>query len=492
MAQKQGNFVVYETGNDTFVLDKLRGSVLVADTKEFSSTDFNTQNGFPERVRASRPQLENFFHTEETVNAQNNKIRDFETRKKSERPTTFFIAETISCPLSCTYCFEADTRAAGDKKRLVEKDIEGIDRTIIQYRYLAKLPSDKICLNLFGGEPLQPAFFGLNEGLLDLAKKRGYFVDVITSGATMTPAYLDLLSRHRDRIREVDITLDGVKETHDSQRPIGKNGSQRGSYDLVVRAIDQLLERGVRVLAKQNLGNAGLKDLERHVGEMQQRGWYGKDFVHGINLIQDYGGVNTNGQKIDNEGAYLLAAIDTFSKPEMKLVLERTRFEGIKFVEGLAHASRGLVRKDGSVPFDAYPRYAHCHPTDGTTVTIAPNGDLYGCNWSIGKTKPFGNIFRNPDFASLISTFVKNVVDNPLCSLCNVSTSCGGGCRHAQMMASQEVYHLTCQDGVYKAQKTFLEGARQRGLFDRKGRDFLVASDGFNFNYAYENRAKLD
>lgn len=490
MSQKQGNFVVYRTPSDIFVVDKIRGGVLVAEPQTFDSYNFDTTNGFAIEDRRKTPGLEHFFHDEGTVRQGNEKLREFERLKQNTRPTTFFIAETISCPLSCGYCFEKDARGKDDKKRLVEEDIRKIDQTIEAYRKSAGIGNDKVCVNLFGGEPLQPAFFELNKGLLELARDRGYFVDVITSGATITGQYLDLLTDHKNRIREVDITLDGPKEIQDRQRPIGKPGSQRGTYDLVTRSIDGLLERGVRVLAKQNLGVEGLKALERHVGEMKQRGWYDSEsFVHGINLIQDYGGVNAEGQKIGNEGDYLLRVIDTFSGKDMQRALERTRFEGIKFTEHLANASGALLRRDGS-PFDNYPRYAHCHPTDGTTVTIAPNGDIYGCNWSIGKTKPFGNIFANPDFASMRQTFVRNVVDNPLCNQCDVSTSCGGGCRHAQMMSGTEQYHLTCQDGVYKSQLTFLEGARQRGLFNRKGKDFMVASPGFNLNYAYENRAQ--
>ncbi len=488
MDQKQGNFVVYETGNDTFVVDKLRGSVLVADPDAFNSTDFNSQTGFSKRDRELNPDLNHFFHTQDTIRIQKDKMREFAEKKQESRPTTFFITETMSCPLSCTYCFEKDVRSEGGKKRLVEGDIREIDRAISAYREFRDLPSDRISLNLFGGEPLQQANFQLNEGLLKLAENRGYYVSVITSGATINQAYLDLLSRHRDRITEVDITLDGSKEIHDSQRPMGKPGSHRGSYDLVVRGIDQLLDRDVRVLAKQNLGIAGLGDLKRHIQEMEQRGWYERGFVHGINLIRNYGGVSTQGQNIENEAAYILAVIDVLSKPDMASALERTRFEGIKFTESLAHASKGLIRKDGSVPFDAYPRYAHCHPTDGTTLTIAPNGDLYGCNWSIGKTKPFGNIFETPDFASLRSTFVSDVADDT-CEPCDVSTSCGGGCRYNQMLVGDDEYHLQCQDEVYRAQRTFLEGARERGLFDRNGEQFLVSSKGFDFGYTYENRA---
>lgn len=491
MAQKQGNFVVYPLPGDTFVMDKLRGSVLVADPNYFGSLGFNSRDGFSERAREENPEIWGFYHTPQTVEENNAIIRSFERDKQRTRPTTFFIAETISCPLSCTYCFEKDARDAGDKKRLVEEDISKIDGAIKAYRDLRGLPPEKVCINLFGGEPLQRAFFGLNQGLLELAKQSGYWVDVVTSGATLSSDYLDLLSQYRGSIREVDITLDGSREIQDSQRPIGRGRSQRGSFDLVARSIDQLLERKVRVLAKQNLGVRGIANLEQHVEGMLSRGWYdSSNFVHGINLIQDYGGIATNGQKIDDEGAYILAVMDLFSRGDMKELLERTRFEGIKFTENLVQASGALRRKDGSSPFDSYPRYAHCHPTDGTTVTIAPNGDLYGCNWSIGKTKPFGNVFGNPGFESMRSTFVRNVVDNPLCQECDVSTSCGGGCRHSQMVSGEEAYHLFCQDTVYKSHLSFLRGARERGLFDRKGERLVQVGKGFNFGYKYENRTE--
>ena len=483
MKQAQGNFKVFDL-EKTIIFDKYRGGLAAINKDIFPTNSFNSHTGFTEEVRTKHPELRNFFHNEATIAEHKQKIVDFAQSKRTQRPTTFFLTQTLNCPLACTYCFEEpDRKLKGNtkKNRLYPEDIASLKRAIDQYKETYNLDNEQIAITLFGGEPLQGFLKEMNEELFSFAAEEGYWVDVVTSGTTVDDYYLDLLTTYKNIIRDVDITLDGTKEVHDKQR-VFRN--QKGTYDKVKNTIDALLERDVRVLSKQNIGITGLAQLQEHIYDQKAYGWYdNENFVHCINMIKEYGVVNADGL-VANEGDYVAKLVDIFSQEEYAQLLHKMRFEGLKFTEFFAYATEALVH-NGVNKFDGYPRYAHCHPTDGTTVNISYDGTVFACNWSTDRKNGYGTI-DNPEFERLEEEFRTIVTNNPVCAPCNIATLCGGGCTHDQQVNGKANYHLDCQDNAYEAQKRYLTHFIKNNL---PTSNIWVAPQTFSFDYAYENRA---
>ena len=501
--QPTGNFHEYAIGSDSkVVFNKLSGALILADSKwwdslfldPFFGVNGSELDGLSSQEFQTLKDL-GFVLNDSRFKKFADKIRRFGEDKKKTRPITFFITPQLTCPMGCVYCFEEnDRKKRGVKKRLLVEDIPAIKKTIDEYTRLTRLSSDHIALAFFGGEPLISELSEFNVGLFELAQKEGFFVDVITSGVSIDDFYHELLAKNKNIIREVNVTLDGPKEVHDTVRPL-RSGAP--SYDLIKKNIQKMLDNGVRVLVKQNFGSKTINGFEKFIDDLVGYGWYDSSvFVHGVNMVKSYGGVDSGNQEID-ETAANLRIIETFKKPKYAKLLPKFRLEGMKLIEYFSHALHLLTFKSagGKImnKYDGYPRYAHCHPSDGTTINISYNGNICSCNWFQGKDLNFGNIFSKPDFEGMAKMHNVNVMDNSYCSSCDIATTCGGGCLNDQYEMGKPAYYRKCQKQAYEIQQRFLQSVFQKKWADAKlnGKKFKVLSAGFDFDYKYENRILL-
>lgn len=67
--------------------------------------------------------------------------------------------------------------------------------------------------------------------------------------------------------------------------------------------------------------------------------------------------------------------------------------------------------------FDGYPKYAACHPGDGTTVNISYDGRVHSCNWMAGKEHlSVGSIFQ--DAAHAFHKYQEGIHTKAKCVAC--------------------------------------------------------------------------
>jgi len=314
--------------------------------------------------------------------------------------------------------------------------------------------------------------------LFELASKNNYKIDIVTGGVAIDAEHKELLKEYRPILREVNITLDGPKDVHNALRPL-KSGIP--SYNLIARNIEYLLRENINVLLKQNVGSANVDRIGEFINDIEQRGWYDfENLVHGVNRVQNYGNVDDNGQNVSE--TRMLFALSEALKNRPERIYKKFRVEGLKFIEYLA-ASLGVL--PGKL--DAYPRYAFCHPNDGTTVNISYDGRIHSCNWFVGTDSDFGNIDM-ADFKRLFDEHNVSVVENSNCQDCDVSTTCGGGCLYDQQINGKGQYFLACQDKVYSEQQQFLREAKNRGHIPIPENNIQIISNGFDLNYTYQSR----
>lgn len=158
---------------------------------------------------------------------------------------------TDVCNLACAHCFQAHN--GGGSHTLTWDAISGV---VEQFEELQGLR-----LMVSGGEPLlHPDFWRLNE----LVATKDLRSILLTNGLLINAAAADALS-----FNEVQVSLDGIAESHDLLRG-------RGTFEQAVAAVRMLVEAGIQVSIATMIHAGNLDDfgrLERLVHELGAREW---------------------------------------------------------------------------------------------------------------------------------------------------------------------------------------------------------------------------
>jgi radical SAM protein with 4Fe4S-binding SPASM domain len=151
---------------------------------------------------------------------------------------------TDRCNLLCRHCYIAD----GFHQDL---SFEKIGKILKEFEEIQGLR-----LLLSGGEPLlHPHFWEINGILRDYS-----FRSVLLSNATL----IDRETARRLRVHEVQVSLDGMKEGHESLR--GK-----GTFEKALQAIDHLQEFNIRVSIATMIHRKNLNEFESLASLIQSK-----------------------------------------------------------------------------------------------------------------------------------------------------------------------------------------------------------------------------
>lgn len=124
------------------------------------------------------------------------------------------IMPTQQCNFRCKYCYE--TSEFMSKGEISESS----QISILKYIQKNARFHSKLRVSWFGGEPLlaMKAINRLSEGIIKICdnKKLIYESEITTNGYNLTPEVFDAL--YKNKVYIYQITLDGVKDSHDQQR----------------------------------------------------------------------------------------------------------------------------------------------------------------------------------------------------------------------------------------------------------------------------------
>ena len=152
---------------------------------------------------------------------------------------------TDRCNLQCRHCYIGE----GLRQDLSTGQIERVLREFEETHGLRLL--------LSGGEPLlHPHFWEVNDILKDYA-----FRSVLLSNGTRITKEM----AKRLRVHEVQVSLDGMKEGHESLRG-------GGTFEMVVQAIDHLQEAGIGVSVATMIHQRNLKEFDQLASLLQCKG----------------------------------------------------------------------------------------------------------------------------------------------------------------------------------------------------------------------------
>lgn len=329
---------------------------------------------------------------------------------RGRTPMVLTLTTTQDCNLGCYYCYEERSRAA-----LGAADVPSIlDWTRAR---LAASGKDSLHVDWYGGEPLlNIAFIEVaSDALQSLCNELNvsYSASVISNGTCWPDDVSGFIRRHR--IRQAQISFDGLKANHDKRRRYRRGrapGPGTSSFDQAVALVDKLLEV-VHVDLRFNSDRGNSDDLEPLVAFCRERGWFDRPFpcVFQLARISDYS---------ERSGFMSQAKL---SEDEFERLRERAR-----------HLVPNETNLDETTTRSLYPlpRSSVCAALADDSIVVGADGHRYRCGLQVGeKNRPVafagkgGLMSPGPD-APWWDDF--DPTRQPNCSRCSFLPVCWGGC----------------------------------------------------------------
>lgn len=307
----------------------------------------------------------------------------------SNRGMNLTIATTTACNFACPYCYEKGT-VAQTMNRETEKKI-------VDFVVAAKVR--RLNVTWYGGEPLMnfESILRLSE---DFQKISG--LDEISYGIITNGYYLDTvkaLALKKYNIKSIQITIDGLAETHDKFR-IAKDGQP--TFQRIVKNIDEVIELLPFCLFKirVNINKQNGEEYALLYKEFRNKWKEKKNFAIYFSFVEDYGQCD----------------VDCYNSKEK-----------IDFI-------RELREKYGISTRSFYPRgtLGLCMAGSVNGFVIAPQGDLYKCWSDIGKKdKIIGSVHdRKIVNYELLAHYAIDMdkFEDSKCKTCFLFPVCSGSC----------------------------------------------------------------
>lgn len=210
---REGKHFIYNSLSNSFAL--LDGETYNALKKSCDSgTEISVDNELLDSLRIMKA-------VDTDVDTELLRIRHLEQTRKFN-PTTIglTINPTLACNFRCSYCFEKEHPSI-----FMSDEIEDSIVEMVKGNSIAK----RISVTWFGGEPLLAfnRIVSITNRLMATGKE--YSAGMISNGYLLSK---DIARKLSDlKIRHIQVTLDGDRETHNSRRMLA---DRSGTFDKIV------------------------------------------------------------------------------------------------------------------------------------------------------------------------------------------------------------------------------------------------------------------
>lgn len=354
----------------------------------------------------------------------------------------FMIVPNLDCNYRCTYCFErplqnalkspgADISHLKDNVVMTPARIDSIFTAIGNVQGEARESGGQIVL--YGGEPLEARNLAVVEEIVRLGRARGFYFAAITNGHDIQH-FLHLLGE--GGIEQVQISIDGLKPTHDRRRVFIGHES---SFDRIVENIKAILRHTsaqVQIRVHVDPGNIG--EFQSLIDFFGECGWLDRRQV----VIY----ANTIYSK--TKQGDVAVGIDVGDIARQLSAIAR-RHQNIYTSAPAVHAATAL-----RPAFESGERFAlkgsYCAANSGNYI-FAADGCVYACWESVGKAcSRLGTYSATGELAleqpAVDKWFKRSVATVPGCQRCPYALVCGGGCAQYAEYNHGEPYRPYCDD----------------------------------------------
>lgn len=220
------------------------------------------------------------------------------------------IVTTDRCNLGCTYCYEAKT-----EWRMMDEKVQNQLKDFLDV-YLTSSPTKGFGVTWFGGEPTlnMQCIENLTEHIRKVCKENDipWSPYIITNGTTLTQKVVDRLLACD--CRNMQITVDGIKDDHDVKRPYlnqmkiedmqehqiaqrrkieptfgllpilqpEKPKPIKSSFEDIINNIGTCVKSGIGVSLRVNVDSSNAHNVIKLYELIQEKGWLHKNEQGGI------------------------------------------------------------------------------------------------------------------------------------------------------------------------------------------------------------------
>lgn len=266
------NLYVKVNNNYTSIINLLSGSMDIVNNNMIKSLKGHKINNLNENVFKyfkERNYITNLSFEEEKKKYIQRGKEIYEISKKT---LEIIVPITYECNFICDYCFfwgkgaKKETRneiANKQTKILTVKNVDKIVDFIIRGNY------SQIILKFFGGEPLLEKNKDILKYFIDKLVNNSFQNKKINISFTTNGYNIDKFINLFEKILEsnikldLQITIDGPKETHNTRRKFKFNNE--GSFDKIISNIDLILELklNINIILRSNIDIENINEIEK-------------------------------------------------------------------------------------------------------------------------------------------------------------------------------------------------------------------------------------
>jgi uncharacterized protein len=318
------------------------------------------------------------------------------------------LAIAQKCNMGCSYCYAQQGQFGGPVKNM-ELEIAFQSINLL----LKNCPENgKVQLSFLGGEPLtnRQGIRAATEYAFEKATAKNINIgfSITTNGTLLNQTDAEFFEKYGFA---VTISLDGLKEMHDRQRPM-KNG--RGSFERILKNIEPLLtiQHTMQVSARVTVTSNNL-DLSDALDEFIGMGFHSVGFSP---LLKSGNGKD---EMTQGDMQNMLEAMITCGLKFETSVLAGRRYPFLNMVNALKEISKGTHRP--------YP----CGAGAGY-MGVSADGSLAACHRFVNDPRGYmGDIQTGIDPALQNKWLAdRHVHKQDPCTQCWARYLCGGGCHH--------------------------------------------------------------
>ncbi|CAO4174300.1 radical SAM protein [Methylorubrum aminovorans] len=419
---------------------RTRSLILLSEEEARAYRDLAGQGDFGPADVADRLLLQALIGGGHVVGAGVNELalvrQSYEATRAAKGSLTLTIAPTMACNFACGYCFQGLNKPT-------KKMTPDVQDAIIDF-VKAKKDLKALSIVWYGGEPLmgRDSIFRLSDRLIAYCDKNkiAYSAGIVSNAWFLTAETAAQL--HTRRVRWVQVTIDGDRDTHDKMRPLTSGGR---TFDRILDNIEQALDE--TAMSIQARVNVGVSNVERADA-----------------MLDDFA-ARRLGQR-GNFGVYF-APIEA-STPE----------SGSAFTEKLSRAEfnrkvlalEGKARQLGFAGIQTPPSgfSGMCVAASNSGYVVAGNGDVHKC-WETAHdpSKRTGSIFEPEKLHKSVNATLWSQwtpFDNATCRDCKILPMCGGFCAHRFIYADPEEAALPCPSWKWNTAEYVFARAKDLGV----------------------------
>ena len=328
------------------------------------------------------------------------------------------IVPTAACNFDCTYCYETN------RPEIYMDDIT--ENKIVEF-VKSYSEANRLRVTWYGGEPLLAfdRIVSLTEKLK--AVNTNYEAYMISNAYLLDKNVSDKLKSLS--ITGLQITLDGLQETHNKRRP---HLHQSDSFQTITKNLDYLFEtnKDIKVALRVNIDKTNEDEYHKLYDYLKTRYNTENLNIHPGYVTNIYSSCSSTGCEFDRE-----------------------------------HKNEFVLKqfKEHNIPMSLYPKTSigGCTARHINSFVIGAKGELYKCWNDLGlKEKEIGNLHINEQFNNklLVRYLVaSDQLDDQKCQNCFFFPICNGGCPFSRIANEFEDEDIDCCHVAKNNLKQYLE-----------------------------------